>query len=265
MSDRLTDPEALHLRKARELYRKWYRTRKKNPRRLARWPALTMRVDGFLMRLQPRDNATEHHIFIDAALQERSSINVLVRMVEGRRALVLDIGANCGLFSLPLGRAAGPGSRVIAFEPNPLMANRLAKNLRLNGLDRAVDVERVALGAADGEITLNLHDRNLGQSSKRHLSESGKSIVVPQRPLAVYVDTPRGYEVFVIKIDVEGVEDEVLAPFLRAVDDETLPDAILIEIVLQNSWSTDLHELLRGRGYNAVFEGDENVLFRRTG
>jgi len=219
-------------------------------------------VDGLLLDLHPADNTSEHDMFLTGAWPEPASLALLRERVNGKRALVFDIGANCGVYALPLARAVSPGSRVLAFEPNPGMADRLAHNLALNRLDGAVTLHRVALGAEPGTLELNLHHRNLGQSSLRPLGR-GRKVSVPVRPLADFLERPEGCEVFLIKIDVEGYEDAVLGPFLETVADADLPDLILIEIVQENLWTADLRALLQRRGYRAgaVIEG--NVAFER--
>ena len=55
--------------------------------------------------------------------------------------------ARVGTFASADPAAAGAGSRIVAFEPNPVMANRLRTNLALNGLMERVEVAEIALGA----------------------------------------------------------------------------------------------------------------------
>lgn len=230
------------------------------------WPAMQTEVGGHTYLLHPADNTTEKLMWRRRMRVEVASIGRLTLLVAGKRALVFDVGANCGAFALPLATAAGAGSTIVAFEPNPVIVERLRTNLALNGLTENVVVAEVALGKHDGEATLNLVDRNLGQSSLRTI-KSAKSISVAVRPLVHYLPKQsRCYDIFVIKVDVEGFEDEVLAPFLSTTPSNCLPDAILVETHHDDSWSTDLRGILRQRGYDPFFDGEEgNTLFMRIG
>ncbi len=204
-------------------------------------------------------------MWITGQRKELVSIARLTTLVAGKKALILDIGANCGAYTLPLAASCVAGSRIVAFEPNPRLANRLRQNIQLNCLQAFVEVEEVALGAKRHEGSLNLDPDNLGRSSFRDVL-SGSSISVPVYPLLDFLpQSIKRYEIFLIKIDIEGSEDEVLVPFLSTIPREFLPDAILMEISHRNLWRADLLRHLDERGYNQHFVGEENnTLFLLT-
>jgi len=181
---------------------------------------------------------------------------------------VYDIGANCGLYAIPLAAAAAEGSMVHAFEPSPVMAARLERNVALNALGRRVRGHRVALGGDASSVTLNVHPKNHGQSSLRALDGPVERVEVEQRPLLDAVDARQderhAVDTTLMKIDVEGHEDSVLCPFLYACPEIALPDALLVEMVLEHEWRQDLRAALARRGYRVVFEGEGNALFERA-
>ena len=80
-----------------------------------------------------------------------------------KNCLFLDVGANIGVYSVLIGSKMGPGSKIIAFEPNPDVAARLRRNLELNGLDAMTQVEGVALGSAESTGMLSISRRNQGR------------------------------------------------------------------------------------------------------
>ncbi len=226
-----------------------------------RWlPVAQAQVDGLTFELHPRDNMTERQMWLTGAFPEAASIDLLSREVASGPVLVLDIGANAGAFTLPLARALGPGSRLIALEPNPDMAARLRRNLGLSALTDRVDLREAALGAARGEATLTLHIRNLGQSSLGHVGRPGRTITVPTVPFGDLLREATPDQRIIVKIDIEGYEDRALWPFLSA-PDAPLPGMILIEVQGSHNWQHDLPARLLALGYQPRFEGDGNRLY----
>ena len=218
------------------------------------------------MMLHPADNSTERFMWRRGTRREAASIGRLTLLVAEKRALIFDIGANCGAYTLPLAKAAGVEARILAFEPNPKMAERLRQNLELNNLQARVEIHEVALGAVSGDAALWLGSRNLGASSLRSPNASAsRCISVPVRPLSSFIPHPmEKFEIFIIKCDIEGFEDQALMPFLDSASHDELPDGILMEITSSHHWEADLLELLKQRGYRAFFEGEEqNTLFLR--
>ncbi|MBR9650902.1 FkbM family methyltransferase [Thalassovita aquimarina] len=228
-------------------------------------PQTAVSFAGVELLVNPRDNFTEQCIWLNGEPPEAQSLQALTDIVRGKRALVLDIGGNCGAFAVPLARAAGAGSRVIAFEPNPVMLGRLGENVRRNGLGDVVRIEGCALGAEEGEAKLMLSAGNYGQASLRGVGK-GKAdgtVCVPVRPLAPYMKGADDYDVCVIKIDVEGFEDSVLGPWLDQAGEADMPDAILIETEHAAEWGGDLIGRITSAGYAPRFEGEGNTLFVR--
>lgn len=228
-------------------------------------PPAIVSFAGIQMYVDPRDNYTDRMIWRDGQPPEMQCLTALVELVEGRNAFVLDVGANSGAFTVPLGVAAGPGSRVIAFEPSPSMIGRLGHNVRLNDLGDVVRIEGCALGAAQGEATLHFRARNFGQASLLPMKPGKQAggTLVPVRTLLDFVHEAAGHDISILKIDVEGAEPQVLDPLLRAAD--WLPDAILIETDHAENWGYDLSQHLETFGYQSRLEAEQNTLFIRSG
>ena len=227
--------------------------------------AQTVLAGGFRMALHPADNWTEYKLWSDRRSPEQQSLLRLTALIAGRRALICDIGANCGSYTLALAAAMGAGSVLLAFEPNPVMAARLHTNLALNQLTAAVQFHPCALGAEPGRATLSLHAENFGQSTLRRITaDVAGRVEVEVRPLAGFVQQAGPFPVFVIKIDVEGYEDQVLLPFFAQMPPDHWPDAILIEVEHAAQWQTDLCAELTARGYVTSFEDEGNALMLRN-
>jgi len=73
-----------------------------------------------------------------------------LRLLFERVATFIDVGANCGLYSI-LGPLWNPSLQVVAFEPVPAIFERLQKNVRLNHLEGRVHCENLALSCQSGQ------------------------------------------------------------------------------------------------------------------
>lgn len=123
--------------------------------------------------------------------------------------VVLEIGANLGTHTVALARLVGPRGRVLAFEPQRLLYYCLCANVILNG-QYHVDCHRAAVATQPG--TLDVPDLdftvnwNFGGLSLERPPAAARSNPVP----VVTVDGLRLSHCHLIKIDVEGMEKQVL-------------------------------------------------------
>jgi FkbM family methyltransferase len=127
-------------------------------------------------------------------------------------SIVLDVGANIGLWTAYLARASEPNGRVWAFEPLEQNLKRLQQHLAMNRV-RNVDVHPMALGLTTGPVRL-LIPTDLAFAStvslppRRGLVENR---VVPMYTLDAIWKQSGSPSVSLAKIDVEGGELAVLA------------------------------------------------------
>ena len=158
---------------------------------------------------------------------------------------VFDVGANIGLSAIEFSRAAGPGGKVIAFEPHPDTAARLRGNLAQNRLDN-VSIIQAAVGSAPGQVTFHESAHPTLSSASVIPRDLIRSFDVPVTTVDIaWVDAGKPV-VSALKIDVEGGELDVLkgARELLARDHP----AVLLE-----AWGEDqlapIHALLVAAGY----------------
>ena len=121
---------------------------------------------------------------------------------------VVDVGANIGVYALPWA-AANPGVTVYAFEPNPTVHARLARNVALNRLGARVRLYSEALSDRAGTATLYGSD---DMSSLNQGVNAGRQAAPIDVPLVRLDDVlgEEGAPVSLVKIDVQGHELEVL-------------------------------------------------------
>jgi FkbM family methyltransferase len=120
--------------------------------------------------------------------------------------VALDIGANLGAHTLPLAQLVGPSGAVFAFEPQRILFQILCGNVALNEIPN-VHALPVALGRAAGRTKVPALDYR-GASNFGGVSlgaAQGEDVTV------VTLDQLELARARLIKIDVEGMELEVLA------------------------------------------------------
>jgi FkbM family methyltransferase len=120
--------------------------------------------------------------------------------------VAIDIGANLGIYSLPMAQRVGPRGRVIAFEPGSEPRNSLERSRGLNGAD---NLEIIAAALSDGRRVGHLV---FGTSSEGNaLGEGGAGESVAVTSLDIESMERRWPAPDFVKIDTEGEEDRVLA------------------------------------------------------
>jgi FkbM family methyltransferase len=144
--------------------------------------------------------------------------------------VILDIGANIGMVTVWLSKLVGPTGLVHAFEPNPLLCDRLLAALERMGRSN-VQLHRFALGCSEGELSLCIPNGNAGEASlvvHRDPARS-KTISVPVRRLADVAIREGIQNIRLVKLDVELFEAEVLEG-ARALLEHSPPESILFEM-----------------------------------
>ncbi len=126
--------------------------------------------------------------------------------------IVLDIGANTGLFALAAAQA-NKDCRVWAFEPVPFIFEMLQSNIRLNQLVNVIAVP-VAVSDFVGEIPFYITRTALGiptdSSAQSGFRPDVEEFKLPATTLDHYVQTHAVPPPDIVKIDAEATELQVL-------------------------------------------------------
>ncbi len=125
--------------------------------------------------------------------------------------LILDIGANTGIYSL-IACAANPTARVIAFEPVPHVYGRLIHNLRINGFENRCRAMQYAvsdsLGTAELQVPLGLVPLEATLDVAADQDPANDTVEVNTSTVDSICDDEY---VSLVKIDVEGMEHKVIS------------------------------------------------------
>ena len=140
-------------------------------------------------------------------------------------SVTLDLGAYIGTHAVLMGRLVGRTGRVYAFEPQREVFRELHHNVRLNGLGDVVVPLRYALGAKADVVEMNLVSEYGDGINVGGVGVGSGGDRVEMRTLDSF-----GFEnVTLVKIDVEGFEDAVLAGTAQTI--RSSKPVILIEIL----------------------------------
>lgn len=199
------------------------------------------------------DHIQKHILRSGTFYEQEMLLEIGARIPDG--ALVVDAGANIGNHTLFFARMLG--AKVLSFEPNPAALNILRRNIELNGLQDRVEIHAAALGAhaGKGEV-VNVDAHNVGMAQIR--ADDAGSVDITSLDAVVAERF-----VHLVKIDVEGMESDVLsgatvllerdAPYL-IIEAATLAELERIETIL------------RPRGYRKfkVFNHTPTYLFKKV-
>lgn len=145
----------------------------------------------------------------------------------GRGMVVADIGANLGYFTLLMADLVGPEGFVHAFEPNPMITQRLRKTLDVNGFSSRSAIHEVALGAdADAAMALVVPPHEPKNAHMIAMSDTMPEGSTPIR--SCRLDSVADWSAIEFaKIDVEGAEELVWAGAQGLLDGGRLRTVVL--------------------------------------
>lgn len=128
-------------------------------------------------------------------------------------SLLLDIGGNIGSIAIPAALAR-PDLTLHCFEPNPHASRRFRRNLSLNPRAANLELFEQAVGASQGQQCFHAYTGvNLGDGSfiacPRAKVPEEKIMAQVVTLDALYLERPQ--PVGLVKIDVQGAENQVLA------------------------------------------------------
>jgi FkbM family methyltransferase len=165
---------------------------------------LEVERQGLRWRLNPSDFVQKHLFWLGE--YEYHDLNILSRWSHPS-AVVLDVGANFGYYSLSLASGLNGEGHVYAFEPCKPTFSRLQQNIALNSLQSKITAVRSGLSDSPGVAFLHLDPSNSGAATLSHEAE-GETISLDT--LDNFCDVRKVRKVDLIKIDVEGHELQVL-------------------------------------------------------
>lgn len=218
-----------------------------------------VQTDGILMRCHFGDNRTEQ-LLAEGRNTERDNLKRVTKHLP-KGGTFVDVGANCGLYTVHAAKAVGGKGTVLAIEPLPQLVERTATNVELNNLTN-VQLVHGGVGPTKGTLTLYAVPNQLGQSSMVK-TPGAKAQKVPVQPLQSIVKASGLKRINVLKIDIEGYEDQALLPFFKTAPKTLWPQHIFMEVEHRAKWQTDAVKSLARLGYKTAWSNKNDILLSR--
>lgn len=193
---------SLFQQEERESIEKWCRAHATSAY-LGEHKALCRVLGDLLMYVDTRDVSIAPHMMMNG-FWETWVTQAIARYVKpGMRCI--DVGANCGYYTLLLASLVGETGHVSAFEPYEPLVKLLRQSIQVNGFSERVQVYPAAASDQQGQAILHVRDDRLGDSTLVP-AEAWAFHQVPTIQLDQCATT-----IDFVKIDVQGYELQVLA------------------------------------------------------
>jgi FkbM family methyltransferase len=172
---------------------------------------------GHQMLVSGGDTAIVPHLIRDGFF-DRNLTNIIDLLLVTSMTFI-NIGANCGTYTIYGAARVGREGRVIAIEAVPAISVLLQETVAMNGAEHWCEVLRCAAGAEPGTLVLHTFAARQGGNTVRPeiadvahevLGETVETVEIPCRMLDDIVAERDLKQIDLIKIDVEGFERKVL-------------------------------------------------------
>lgn len=194
---------------------------------------------GFRIRVPLSDQAAASIVFDRQYAPEESA---LIRRLLGACDAFLDAGANLGYFSLVAHSVLKGRGTVITVEPNPRLCMLIRESLELNGYPSNA-IWQAGVGAAPGQAWF-LVDPRRSSCGRITLEPDPAGTPVPIVRIDDLLAPQQPDLQWLIKIDVEGLEAQVLAGCTEAMERGAI---FLCEVFARSA--EQIQQIIRSRNY----------------
>lgn len=187
----------------------------------------TIRV-GAVMLCRPPDLVMMYaHVF---GVWEPDITRFIERRLQ-RGDVFIDVGANVGYDSLVAASVVGHEGGVVSIEASPRIHAMLRDNIERNASLRNIRTVLFAAGSARGEVTVHRGpEQNLGRTTTSARSGYEPEATVQSLPLHEMLTDDEITRARLVKIDVEGGEDQVLAGMMTFLERCPASTELLVEL-----------------------------------
>lgn len=174
---------------------------------------VSVRVGNARIMLNPKDPVISGALTF--GVYEKNEIELMRRLCLPGRVMV-DIGANVGLYTAIAGLGVGHSGRVIAFEPEPESFRFLQSTVNVNKLTNTLVIQAAA-SSENGKTRLFTSSDNRGDHRMYPSEKADGSVEVEMLRPDDYLESQGVAAADIIKIDVQGFEGHVIAGLERTI------------------------------------------------
>lgn len=158
------------------------------------------------VKITVRLNRDEDLAYWTNRYEQHDDVHVFVSLLRPGM-VVVDVGANIGMYTMLSARAVTPNGKVFAFEPVPEVYRRLTENLCLSGITN-VSTHRIAISDTAGTARFYLGTNESTGSLCR--VQTAEAIAVPTETLDGVLERNGMTRVDAVKLDAEGAEMKII-------------------------------------------------------
>ncbi|MCW5850982.1 MAG: FkbM family methyltransferase [Anaerolineae bacterium] len=160
-------------------------------------------VLGQWVTLHIEDRVLSHSLIFEHSFED-FELSLFARLLEPG-AIVLDIGANVGIYTLIAAQRVGPTGRVYAFEPDRENFALLKQNVAANGHTNVVLMQN-AVSDRPGELRLYVNAHNRGDHRTYQADDTQLRDSYSVRAINIDGALPADVTPSIIKMDIQGYE-----------------------------------------------------------
>jgi FkbM family methyltransferase len=174
-----------------------------------------------------------------------------------RGDVIVDCGANQGIYTCAFAKLTGRTGKVIAFEPQTYAIDVLDNNIQINGFTNVVVIP-TAVSDHAGSAVLDVSKGAVSASIVRDYGRQG-AITVPTVTIDDTIETLNLTQIDILKMDIEGAELVALGGCERLLT-RFKPIIILEATPSDPSWRKIVALLIDQHGYQSFLFDDEGFL-----
>ena len=214
-------------------------------------------------RIHVGTNNNELKALLNPSSFNRAELDIMRAHLPRDGGVFVDVGANVGMVSLAA-RAHLNSGTVLSIEPQPAMFERLEFTLLETGAAESVThiLRQAAVGPERGVAQLSVPDQP-GTASLAGGAPDGETVEVDLVPLAEICAEAGLSQIDVLKVDVEGYEDQAVLPLFEAGPETLWPRVLIMEHCHSGRWARDVVAEITARGYRELRRDRQNVCLMR--